>query len=212
MGTRANSIDWIYCWLKTPSTGVLFYEITERCGNIKVRQGFTIVELIIAIVVIVILAAISIVAYTGIRNRTEQSANHATIKAYVQAFQIMKAKTGALPTGNNNNSSCLGPEPQPSSCTHAGQTASTTSTANTKKLLAEYGLPSQPGLRGVSFGHLVYSASFYGEPALLWKAPSSQDCVPSPARFRIDPNWVDDRTWGYHDVNVTYCYMSLGDI
>ena len=41
--------------------------------NIKSR-GFTIVELLIVIVVIAILAAISLVAYNGIQNRTKTSA------------------------------------------------------------------------------------------------------------------------------------------
>jgi len=40
----------------------------------KQKQGFTIVELLIVIVVIAILAAITIVAYNGIQNRAKQSA------------------------------------------------------------------------------------------------------------------------------------------
>ena len=42
--------------------------------NLKTTKGFTIVELLIVIVVIAILAAISIVAYTGIQNRARNSA------------------------------------------------------------------------------------------------------------------------------------------
>lgn len=43
-------------------------------GRSKVRGGFTIVELLIVIVVIAILAAITIVAYTGIQDRAKQAA------------------------------------------------------------------------------------------------------------------------------------------
>src|ERR1700712_4623021 len=38
------------------------------------RRGFTIVELLIVVVVIAILAAITIIGYTGIQNRAKQSA------------------------------------------------------------------------------------------------------------------------------------------
>ena len=41
--------------------------------NLRKQKGFTIVELLIVIVVIAILAAISIVAYTGINNRAKAS-------------------------------------------------------------------------------------------------------------------------------------------
>lgn len=43
------------------------------------KQGFTIVELLIVVVVIAILAAITIVAYNGIQNRARQSSLQATI-------------------------------------------------------------------------------------------------------------------------------------
>lgn len=42
--------------------------------RIATRQGFTIVELLIVVVIIAILAAITIVAYNGIQNRAKQSA------------------------------------------------------------------------------------------------------------------------------------------
>lgn len=42
------------------------------------KQGFTIVELLIVIVVIGILAAISAVAYTGIGKRADDSAREST--------------------------------------------------------------------------------------------------------------------------------------
>lgn len=44
------------------------------------RKGFTIVELLIVIVVVAVLAAISIVAYTGVQRRAEDSAQKAEAK------------------------------------------------------------------------------------------------------------------------------------
>lgn len=51
--------------------------------NIHRREGFTIVELLIVIVVIAILAAISIVSYTGIQQRAN---NTVTIEATGQLY------------------------------------------------------------------------------------------------------------------------------
>lgn len=177
----------------------------------KSIPGFTIVELLIVIVVIAILASISMVAYNGIQSRAKQTANQTAVRNYVQALQLMKAYTGSLPTGNNSNSSCLGPEPQPNPCAVAGQTASAESTAATKSALADWGMTNQPGIQG-GYTHLVYSSSFYGEPALLWQVNADQECIGSSGRFRIDPNWVDGVKSGLRSGNVTRCYMSLRDL
>lgn len=54
--------------------------------NLKTSKGFTIVELLIVIVVIAILAAISIVAYSGIQQRGRDSGRAADVSNLVKAL------------------------------------------------------------------------------------------------------------------------------
>lgn len=61
-------------------------------------RGFTIVELMIVIVVIAILAAISIVAYTNIQSRAQISRTQSELRQLGQAIQLHQADSGALPT------------------------------------------------------------------------------------------------------------------
>lgn len=64
-------------------------------------HGFTIVELLIVVVVIAILAAISIVAYSGVSN----SANDSTVKSdltnFAKAIQMYKVENGHYPVAGS---------------------------------------------------------------------------------------------------------------
>jgi prepilin-type N-terminal cleavage/methylation domain-containing protein len=77
----------------------------------KQKQGFTIVELLIVIVVIAILAAITIVAYNGIQNRARASAAQSAAKqafTKVQTFAVQNADQfpqDAVAAGLNNDGS-----------------------------------------------------------------------------------------------------------
>lgn len=65
----------------------------------KKPQGFTIVELLIVIVVIAILAAISVVAYTGIQNRANDTAIQADVTNLAKKIRLYEAEQGELPKG-----------------------------------------------------------------------------------------------------------------
>lgn len=65
----------------------------------KAHTGFTIVELLIVIVVIAILAAISVVAYTGIQNRANDTVVQSDVSNTAKKIQVIYAGTGAYPVG-----------------------------------------------------------------------------------------------------------------
>jgi len=68
------------------------------------QTGFTIVELLIVIVVIAILAAITIVSYNGIQQRSQNTSIIATATTWYKTFKLYEADIGKLPTV----SGCLG--------------------------------------------------------------------------------------------------------
>lgn len=70
----------------------------------KTVSGFTIVELLIVIVVIAILAAITIVAYNGIQQRSN---NTATISAAHQATKLIKSYDAIHSTFPSTGTGCL---------------------------------------------------------------------------------------------------------
>ncbi|MBC7943131.1 type II secretion system protein [Candidatus Saccharibacteria bacterium] len=65
--------------------------------NIKRASGFTIVELLIVIVVIGILAAITIVAYSGITNRGYAAQAQTNAENVQKVAEAYNADTGAYP-------------------------------------------------------------------------------------------------------------------
>ena len=60
-------------------------------------KGFTIVELLIVIVVIGILAAITIVAYNGVQQRSRDSKRLSDMSAIKKALELYKTDTGTFP-------------------------------------------------------------------------------------------------------------------
>ena len=66
-------------------------------GKTYNKQGFTIVELLIVIVVIGILAAITIVAFNGVQGRARDSQRIQDMQSIVKALEIYKATNGSYP-------------------------------------------------------------------------------------------------------------------
>lgn len=73
--------------------------MTASMGHHKKQSGFTIVELLIVVVVIAILAAITIVAYNGIQNRSKQSAAQAAVNQGIKKVSLWQVdRPGQSPT------------------------------------------------------------------------------------------------------------------
>jgi general secretion pathway protein G len=66
-------------------------------GTTSRSMGFTIVELLIVIVVIGILAAITIVAYTGMQDRAKFSLMQSDLKSITKALELYKVDNGSYP-------------------------------------------------------------------------------------------------------------------
>ena len=75
----------------------------------KQRQGFTIVELLIVIVIIGILAAISITIYSGVQKQARDASRISKIKSIEKALALYKIDNGDYPhitDGDSRESTC----------------------------------------------------------------------------------------------------------
>ena len=63
----------------------------------KTAKGFTIVELLIVIVIIGVLAALVVVAYIGIQNRSTETSVQNDLRNIVNKIEVYKTDTGSYP-------------------------------------------------------------------------------------------------------------------
>ena len=148
-----------------------FFLKVEVCYIGRMRKtisGFTIVELLIVIVVIAILAAIGIVAYTGIQDRAEASKTASAVQAYKQALTLYKADKGQYPT---TGTMCLGDQygtftgQSTPSCRRSNSSIDASYNSAARDLLKPYlgGSLPMPSTKFVLSGTVEYSgANFFG--------------------------------------------------
>lgn len=74
----------------------------------KSTTGFTIIELLIVIVIIAILAAITLVAYNGIKNNAANNQTEAALTQWVKALHMYKIDNGSWPRVGTVLQTCLG--------------------------------------------------------------------------------------------------------
>jgi len=72
------------------------------------KDGFTIVELLVVIVVIGILAAITIISYTGITSRANTTTNQSNANSIVSAASALYAENSAYPAWTTNSATTIG--------------------------------------------------------------------------------------------------------
>lgn len=136
--------------------------------SVKAR-GFTIVELLIVIVVIGILAAITIVAYSGFQDRAEASKTITAVQAYKKALTMYKLDNGLYPS---TGAFCLGDQygvftgQSAASCRYSTSTIAATGGAAARDLLKPYmnGSLPMPSTKFIhdSTGREYVGGHFYG--------------------------------------------------
>lgn len=67
------------------------------------QRGFTIVELLIAIVVIAVLATLPVAAYSGMQQRGRDTQRVSDMKAIVKGLEMYKTLNGSYPASNTTN-------------------------------------------------------------------------------------------------------------
>ena len=75
---------------------------------ISSRQGFTIVELLIVIVVVAVLAAVSVSAFSGTQQRARDAQRTQDMQAIVKALELYKIHTGSYPTTSTGSNTTTG--------------------------------------------------------------------------------------------------------
>ncbi len=129
------------------------------------REGFTIVELLIVIVVIGILAAITIVAYNGIQTRAENIRTTNAVGEYVKGILAYSSINGTYPV--DAAWPCLGVYPTscakisgPGGCFGFGSTTGTAGFDSSMKQIFSGSMP-QPSNQTMNCGGSMFGGAWY---------------------------------------------------
>lgn len=154
----------------------------------RAKNGFTIVELLVVIVIIGILAAITIVSYTGITSKAVSSALQADLSAAAKQLNLYQAENGDFPSALDINGCPTSPVPSTNYClkfssgnSYTGYEADNISRPRTFRLIARntngtsYIITenTSPIAGGVALAPTELTATpSTGQVSLTWVAPS----------------------------------------
>lgn len=143
------------------------------------RDGFTIVELLIVIVVIGILAAITIVAFNGVQQRANNASRISAVSQLLKLTKSYQATYGDIPSASGANY-CATVD---NICSSYDSTPNTGSNTSLITELRKIGQPveSVPRLSGTNYGILynVWTDSSRGSDTLqiwYWLDGQNQSC------------------------------------
>lgn len=165
--------------------------------------GFTIVELLSVIVVIAILAAISIVAYTGVQDRARFASMRAEISSINRAIQFYYADNGSRPvTPTSSTGACSG------GWCGFGQASGDNFVPG---LSPEY-IQAIPQLPSSSSGTYLYKSSSNGGDYKLIRLAQGSSLSASEQAAMADLTTTDcspsinTTRWGYWSSNTSKCW------
>lgn len=158
----------------------------------KKQSGFTLVELLIVVVIIAVLAAITIVAYTGVQNRALDAKTSDGMEKVAKALVLWSLDHGNSITGGSGSTTALGASSVCADGGGQGWAATGTYSCTLEDMLTAAGylpknyissLPNNPTYPSTGYSTGKYSAMIYkcgsttGLYVLLWslRQPSATD-------------------------------------
>ena len=167
---------------------------TDANHNSRPAAGFTIVELLVVIVVIAILAAITIVSYTGISSRAVVSSLQSDLTNASTQLKMFQTENSAYPTAN------VCPTPG------ATQICLKSSSGNSFAYLVSNTANPQTFLLTATNGTKVYSLTNDSAPA-AWITIGSQTWAPTNLNVGVMVTGVTTQT--NNSIVEKYCYNDL---